>query len=65
MMFNIPQYEVRSHDGAEWEEISEINLMHRLHDAFERVTPAIQKMIEGQHVMTLDAVYRLKVQNAC
>ena len=59
-MFNIPQYEVRSHDGAEWEEISEIDLMHRLHESYDQVTPAIRQMIEGGQVLTPDATYRLK-----
>jgi hypothetical protein len=60
MMFGMPQYEVRFHDGVEWEEISEIELMHRLHESYDKVTPAIQQMIEGQQVLTLNAVCRLK-----
>ena len=60
MMFDMPQYEVRFHDGAEWEEISEIDLMHRLHESYDRVTPAIQQMIEGRQVVTPEAAYRLK-----
>ena len=60
MLYAIPQYEVRFHDGAEWEEISEIDLMSRLHESYDRVTPAIQQMIDGGQVLTTDAVYRLK-----
>lgn len=60
MMFSMPQYEVRFHDRAQWEEISEIELMHLLHESYDRVTPAIQQMIEGEQVLTADAVYRLK-----
>ena len=63
MMFEMPQYEVRFHDNAQWEEISEINIMQKLSDTYDRVTPAIQQMIEGQRVMTPEAVYRLKDQN--
>ena len=62
MMFEMPQYEVRYYDNAEWEEISEIELMQKLHETYDRVTPAIQQMIEGKHVMTPEAVYRLKDQ---
>ena len=62
MMFSMPQYEFRFHDGAEWEEISEINIMQKLSDTYDRVTQAIQQLIEGQHVMTPEAVYRLKNQ---
>ena len=60
MMFSMPQYEVRFHGKAQWEEISEIELMSRLHEFYDRVTPAIQQMIEGEQVLTTDAVYRLK-----
>ena len=63
MMFEMPQYEVRFHDNAQWEEISELNIMQKLSDTFDRVTPAIQQMIEGQQVMTPEAVYQLKNQN--
>jgi len=60
MMFEMPQYEVRYFDTAGWQEISEIELMQKLHEYFDRVTPAIQQMIEGQQVLTQYAVYRLK-----
>jgi hypothetical protein len=62
MMFEMPQYEVRYFGAKEWEAISEIDLMHRLTEYFDRVTPAIQQMIEGEQVLTQYAVYRLKVK---
>ena len=63
MMFEMPQYEVRVFGAKKWQEISEIDLMHRLTEYFDRVSPAIQQMIEGEHVLTQYAVYRLKNQN--
>lgn len=60
MMFAMPQYQVRFHDETEWEEISEIDLMQRLHESYGIVTPAIQQMIEGEQLLTPDAAYRLK-----
>lgn len=30
MMFEMPQYEVRFNDNAQWEEISEVNIMQQL-----------------------------------
>ena len=62
MMFEMPQYEVRDFYMAEWKDISEIDIMQKLHEYFDRVTPAIQQMIEGQQVLTQYAVYRLKNQ---
>jgi len=55
-----PQYQVRYHDKAGWEEISERELMRSLHKYYDQVTPAIHQMIEGETVLTPDAVYRLK-----
>ncbi|MCP4622420.1 MAG: hypothetical protein GY850_02700 [bacterium] len=62
MMFEMPQYEVRDLNMSEWEDISEIDIMQKLHEYFDRVTPAIQQMIEGDEVLTQSAVYRLKVK---
>jgi hypothetical protein len=62
MMFEMPLYEVRYKDEMVWEEISELNLMQRLHETYDRVTPAIEQMIEGKHIQTHEAVYRLKGQ---
>ena len=60
MMFEMPQYEVKYFGAKEWEAISEIDLMQRLLEYFDRVTPAIQQMIEGEQVLTQYAVFRLK-----
>ena len=59
-MFTTPIYEVRYHGAQNWEDISEIDLLQRLHENYERVTPAIQLLLEGQQLLTADAVYRLK-----
>ena len=60
MMFEMPQYEVRDLNMSEWKDISEVDTMQMLHESFDRVTPAIQQMIEGEQVLTQYAVYRLK-----
>ncbi len=62
MMFKMPIYEVRCHGKEEWEDITEIDLMQRLNESYDRVTPAIRQMIEGEKVMTQYALYRLKVK---
>ena len=54
------RYEVRFHDKVEWEEISEIELMLSLHKFFDQVTPAIHKLVNGEQVLTPEAVYRIK-----
>ena len=59
-MFEMYKYEVRDHNTAEWMDISEVDIMQKLHECFDRITPAIQQMIEGEEVVTQYAVYRLK-----
>jgi len=53
-------YEVKYHDKQAWEEISEIEILESLLEVFDRVTPAIQEMIQGKRVLTPKAMYRIK-----
>ena len=59
-MFITAIYEVRYHGELDWEVISEIDLLQRLHETYERVTPAIQLLLEGPQLLTADAAYRIK-----
>jgi len=63
MMFEMPKYEVRYFDRSEWQDISEMDLMRSLVKFYDRVTPAIQQIIECQQVLTQYAFYRLKRRN--
>ena len=60
MSFEMPHFEVRYHDKAEWEEISDENALESIQEAFGWVTPAIQDMIQGKRILTPDAMYRIK-----
>ncbi|MCK5700412.1 MAG: hypothetical protein KAI29_04640 [Cyclobacteriaceae bacterium] len=60
MQFSILRYEVKYYNENSWKEISETEAMERLQDAFDRVTPAIEIMIQGEQVLTPDAIYRIK-----
>jgi hypothetical protein len=62
MMFAMPKYERKYHDTEIWKEISEIELLGDLVEFNEGVTPAIRQIIEGKHVLTPKAVYRLKLK---
>ena len=62
MKFTVPRYEVRYHGTETWEDISELALIQKLHDTYDRVTPEIIHMLKGEQVHTPEAVYRLKGQ---
>jgi hypothetical protein len=57
----MPRYEVRYDGTEEWKEISELELMDGLYRLYNRVTPAIKEMIDGNELHTPDAVYRLRM----
>jgi hypothetical protein len=60
MLFAMPNYEVKYHDKKEWEAISETKVLAKLQDTYDRVTPAIQDMIDGKQVLTPQAVFRIR-----
>ena len=61
-MIAMPRYEFKFPDKEDWQEISELELMDGLYKIYDRVTPAIKKMITGKELRTPDAVYRLKME---
>ena len=63
-MVTMPRYEIKFLDKEDWQEISDVELMEGLYKIYERVTPAIKKMINGKELQTPDAVYRLKMEEA-
>lgn len=60
MLFAMPSYEVKYHDKNEWEAISETKVLAKLQETYDRVTPAIQDMMDGKQVLTPQAVFRIK-----
>jgi len=61
-MITMPRYEFKFPDKEDWQEISEVELMNGLYKIYDRVTPAIKKMIKGKELRTPEAVYRLKME---
>ena len=61
-MYSLPLYEAKYRQTEEWQEISEVELMEGLYGVFDKVTPAIQEMMEGKEIITPQAVYRLKIK---
>jgi hypothetical protein len=59
-MFAMTQYEVKYIGKDVWEKISEVEVLGRLCETFDRVTPAVQEMIHGKTVLTSNAAYRIE-----
>jgi hypothetical protein len=62
MNSKLPLYEVKYYGKENWEDISDIDLLQKLHETYDRVIPAIQQILEGDLLLTPEAVYRLKTQ---
>ncbi len=60
MNFALPCYEVKYRGEDCWQDISELDLMLKLYDTYDQVTPVINRMQKGRQVQTREAVYRLK-----
>jgi len=60
LTYALPLYEVKYHEEDDWREISELELMDELYRTFNKVTPAIKKMIQGEEVKTPNGIFRLK-----
>ena len=61
-MFSKPLYEVRCYDNHEWQEISEIEIMHELYKIYKQVTPVIKEMMKGKEIKTPDGFFRLRFE---
>ena len=60
MRFKIPQFEVKHFDRGDWEEISEIAVLEKLVDRFDRITPVLTEMLQGKEIITPDGIFRMK-----
>jgi hypothetical protein len=60
LMFSMPLYEAKYEKAEAWQEISELDLMDELYKTYNKVTPAIKEMIQGNEVQTPSGIFRLK-----
>jgi hypothetical protein len=58
----MPKYESKYRGKKMGEDISEIDLMRDLNEFYGKVTPVIKQILNGKHVRTSKAVYRLKLE---
>jgi len=58
----MPLYEVKYYGKENWEDISDVDLLQKLRETYDRVIPAIQQILEGDLLLTPKAVYRLKAK---
>jgi len=62
LAYELPLYEVKYHEGGDWKEISDLELMVELYKSCKKVTPVIKEMIMGKQVKTPHGIFRLKLK---
>ena len=61
MMFTMPRYEVKYFDKENWEEISEKIALEKLSDAFYQLNPVLSDLLQGNPILTSEAIFRIKL----
>ena len=61
MKFRMQRYECKFKDKRKWEEVSELDMLGDLIECYNRVSPVLQEIFNGKHILTPKAVYRLKL----
>ena len=59
-MFTMPRYEIKYFDKENWEEISEKMALDKLSDAFFHLNPVLSDLLQGNPILTSEAVFRIK-----
>jgi predicted PurR-regulated permease PerM len=57
--FRFPIYELRYVGDHVWHIVSEKEVMERLVDAFDPITPAISRILMGEEIIVSNEIYRL------
>ena len=56
------QFEVKYPNNGEWIEVSEKIFLRDLLTDFDRITPIITEMLEGQEIVSPSAAFRIKIR---
>jgi hypothetical protein len=54
------QFQVKYSDKEDWKEIAEKDVLVKLADEFDQVTPIINQMVQGRKIITTDGIFRMK-----
>jgi hypothetical protein len=60
MQFKISQYEFKDYNSDDWQEVSEIIVLAKLAELYDRLTPLLSEMLEGKEIITAEGIFRMK-----
>jgi len=59
MKLALPKFEVKNSDMDCWQCISEVDALEILQNNFERITPLIVEMLQGNEIETPNGIFRI------
>ena len=60
MQFKISQFEFKDSNSNDWQEISEIIVLEKLAELYDRLTPLLSEMLQGKEIITAKGIFRIK-----
>jgi hypothetical protein len=60
MQFKLSQYGFKDSNSDDWQEISEISVLKKLADVYDRLTPLLSEMLQGKEIITAGGIFRMK-----
>ena len=61
LICRMPEFEVKYLNGNNWKKIPEKDFLLNLLDTYDRISPIIATLIEGEEVVTSSAIYRIRL----
>lgn len=60
MQFKISQFEFKDSNSNDWQEISEIIVLEKLAELYDRLTPLLSEMLQGKEIIAAKGIFRIK-----
>jgi hypothetical protein len=61
MIFKMPLFEVKLTNDNDWKKIPEKELLLKLNQAYDFITPILLEMFDGEEVVTTSAKFRVRI----
>ena len=62
MIFKMPLFEVKKNNDENWKKMTETDFLLNLNECFPKISPALEKMFDGEEIVTPSLTYRIKNQ---
>jgi hypothetical protein len=60
MIFKIPLFEIKQNNANSWKKMSEKDFLLNLNKSLTLITPALERMFDGEEFITSSIKYRIR-----